>query len=140
MILLLCFHDTSPGVLHPVLGSPAWEGHGPAGVSPEEDHNNDQRAGAPLLCRQTDRAGAAQSGQAKALGRPYHSFQFLKGATRELERDFACVGIEERGMALRTLLAVSNPIDNGFPVAIDMFENELQSQIQNHRDSYPEYG
>lgn len=40
----------------------------------------------------------------------------------------------------RTLLAVSNPLENGFPVAIDMFENELQSQIQNHWDPYPEYG
>lgn len=32
----------------------------------------------------------------------------------------------------RTLLAVSNLLENEFPVAIEMLENELQSQIQNH--------
>lgn len=40
----------------------------------------------------------------------------------------------------RTLLAVSNPLENEFAVAIDMFENELRSQIQNHWDSYSDYG
>ncbi|KAK4825805.1 hypothetical protein QYF61_002410 [Mycteria americana] len=46
---LLRSGETPPAVLRPALESSAQERHGPVGVSPEEGHKNDQRAGAPVL-------------------------------------------------------------------------------------------
>ncbi|KAK4826703.1 hypothetical protein QYF61_010918 [Mycteria americana] len=46
---LLHSGETPPGVLRPALEASAQEGHGAVGVGPEEGHENDQRAGTPLL-------------------------------------------------------------------------------------------
>jgi len=51
---LLCPHEAPFGVLHSVLDE---EGCGTVGLAPEEDYEDDQRAGAPLLRRQTEGVG-----------------------------------------------------------------------------------
>ena len=47
--ILLCSGETSPGVLCPALEPSAQEGHGPVGAGPEKGHEDDPRAGTPLL-------------------------------------------------------------------------------------------
>ena len=46
-------------------------------------HNNDPRAGTPLLLGKAGRAGAVQPGKEKAAGRPYCSLPVLKGGLSE---------------------------------------------------------
>ncbi|KAK4811780.1 hypothetical protein QYF61_005348 [Mycteria americana] len=47
--LLLCSHETPPGVLYPALGPAVQERHGPARAGTEEGHRNDPRTGTALL-------------------------------------------------------------------------------------------
>ncbi|PKU43172.1 rna-directed dna polymerase from mobile element jockey- hypothetical protein [Limosa lapponica baueri] len=49
VILPPCSDGTPPGVLRPALESSAQEGHGPVGMGPEKGHEDDKRAGSPLL-------------------------------------------------------------------------------------------
>ena len=48
-VSLLCPCEAPSGVQWPALGPCAWEGCDAVVVGPEEDHRDDQRAGAPLI-------------------------------------------------------------------------------------------
>lgn len=61
---------------------PSAQGHGCITTSPEEVHDDGQRAGA-LLCKQAERAGAVQLGEEKALGRPYSDLSVPIGYLQE---------------------------------------------------------
>ena len=47
-------------------------------MCPEEGHEDDQRAGAPLLQRQAEGAGLVKSGEEKAVGRTHCDLPVLK--------------------------------------------------------------
>jgi len=64
----LLHSETPPGVLRPALEPPTEEGHGCVGAGPEEGHEGDPRAGAPLLRGQAEGVGAVQPREEKAPG------------------------------------------------------------------------
>jgi len=72
---LLSSLETPPRVLHPVLG-PA------VGVGPDEGHEDNQRATAPPLCGQAERAGVDQQKEGSG-GELVAAFQCLKWAYRK---------------------------------------------------------
>ena len=54
-----------------------------AGAGPEEGHEDDPRAGAPLLQGQAEGVGAVQHGEEKAAVRPYSSLPVTEGGLQE---------------------------------------------------------
>jgi len=76
---LLCSGESSPGLLHPVVGSSVQERHGPVRVHPQEGYKNDANYGMPPLQGQAERAGAVQPGGGKAPGRPGSRLSGSKG-------------------------------------------------------------
>ena len=50
---------------------------------PEEGHKDDLRAGAPPLRGQSERGGALQPGEKKALRRPYSGLPVSEGCVQE---------------------------------------------------------
>ena len=77
-VSLLCFGETSPGVLCPDVEFSVQETWGLLGVCPKESHRNDPRDGTSPLQGQAERAGAVQPRQKKALGRSDSTFLYLK--------------------------------------------------------------
>ncbi|GAB0180497.1 mitochondrial enolase superfamily member 1 [Grus japonensis] len=65
------------------LWVPQNERHGAVGESPEEGHEADQRAGAPLLGGQAERVGLVQPGEKAALGRSNCGLAVPEGAYRK---------------------------------------------------------
>ena len=74
-----CAGEATPGVLHPDVETSVQERCGLDGVCPEEGHKNGRRDGTPFLQGQAERAGAVQSVEEKALGRPDSDLSVSKG-------------------------------------------------------------
>lgn len=79
----LCSGRTPPPVLHPPLGAPAQESHGPVRAGLGEHHKHNHRVGAALQWKLPEMAGLFHPGEKKAPGRPHWAFQYLQERRRE---------------------------------------------------------
>ena len=76
-----------------LLWAPTWstasssgaptQGHWAVGSDPEESHEDEQRAGAPLLWGQAERAGVLQPREEKAVRWPDSDLPVSEGGTQE---------------------------------------------------------
>jgi len=71
--------EAPSGILCPDLGPPTEKRCGAFKKGPQESHEYDQRAGAPLLCRQAEGAGLVQSGEEKGAERHLYGLPISKG-------------------------------------------------------------
>jgi len=71
------------------------------GVGPE-GHEDDQRAGAPLLCREAEGAGLFSLQKKRPQGNLNAAFQYLQGAYKQERSNFSLSQIVKghKGMAL----------------------------------------
>ena len=77
---LLLSGESLPAVLRQALEPSAQDRHGSVGEGPEEGYKNDLQAGTPLLWGKAERVGVVQTGEERALGRPYSSLSVSEGA------------------------------------------------------------
>ena len=115
----LCSHVIPPGVLYPVLGHPAQEGHGAVEAGPEEGQEDDQRV-EHLLCRDSLRELRLIRLEKRRLqGDLIVAFQNLKEAYRRAEE----------GLSIR---AGSNRVrGNGFKLEKSRFRLERKKKRRN---------
>ena len=71
--------EAPSGILCPDLGPPTEKRCGAFKKGPQKSHEYDQRAEAPLLCRQAEGAGLVQSGEEKGAERHLYGLPISKG-------------------------------------------------------------